>query len=350
MSAQKGRPLTLAQRQARRRNGQKSTGPRTPMGKKIVSMNPVKHGMYSCPPIETMAVLGENPLGYLKLLTGLITSFDPANPAEMTVVEDIAQLQWQRRRNQMARGARMALAVERLELERAELRRKTDKSTRLDVSQDELKQKGLRGIGDSPAKYRDTLSALQNLIDLAQRNEFGSATSYLNLVYGEAQQEARTRGTTIRDFFKALEVETGASDGHEGSAEAPDRTPDSELRGWRRMLVDMLNEECEEVREEWCQYSKLHVEITPALRASLYAPGPEDRPLLREQALVDGLLVRRYKLLLEMQRARRRAEAEEGEVEWASTDLMEPEPHAESGSERSGVRANSPSEVGENEP
>ena len=63
MSAQKGRPLTPAQLQARRRNGQKSTGPRTPAGKKIVSMNAVKHGMYSCPPIETMAVLQENPSG-----------------------------------------------------------------------------------------------------------------------------------------------------------------------------------------------------------------------------------------------------------------------------------------------
>ena len=53
--------LTPAQRRARRRNVQESTGPRTPMGKKIASMNAVKHGMYSCPPIETMAVLGENP-------------------------------------------------------------------------------------------------------------------------------------------------------------------------------------------------------------------------------------------------------------------------------------------------
>jgi len=62
MSAQKGRTLTPAQREARRRNGQKSTGPRTPTGKKIVSLNAVKQGMYSCPPIQTMAVLQENPI------------------------------------------------------------------------------------------------------------------------------------------------------------------------------------------------------------------------------------------------------------------------------------------------
>jgi hypothetical protein len=51
MTAQKGRPLTPAQREARRRNGQKSTGPRTPTGKRIVSLNAVNHGVYSCPPI-----------------------------------------------------------------------------------------------------------------------------------------------------------------------------------------------------------------------------------------------------------------------------------------------------------
>ena len=66
---------------------------------------------------------------------------------------------------------------------------------------------------------------------------------------------------------------------------------------------------------------KQHVEITPALRGSLYAPGPADRPLLREQALVDGLLVRKYTVLMKMQRERRRAEAEEGEVEWDSASL-----------------------------
>ena len=62
MTEQKGRPLTPAQREARRRNGQKSTGPRTSTGKKTVSLNAVKHGMYSCPPIQTMAVLQENPI------------------------------------------------------------------------------------------------------------------------------------------------------------------------------------------------------------------------------------------------------------------------------------------------
>ena len=115
MSAQKGRPVTPAQREARRRNGQKTRGPCTPMGKKIVSMNAVKHGLYSCPPISTMAVLGENPIEYLRLVTGLMNSFHPSNPAEMTMLEDIAQLHWQRWRNQLARGARISLAVERLE-------------------------------------------------------------------------------------------------------------------------------------------------------------------------------------------------------------------------------------------
>jgi hypothetical protein len=105
MTVQKSRPVTPAQSEARRRNGQKSTGPRTPMGKKIVSLNAVKHGMYSCPLIQTMAVLQENPLEYLKLFTGLINSFHPRNPAEVTMLEDIAQLHWQRRRNQIARGA-----------------------------------------------------------------------------------------------------------------------------------------------------------------------------------------------------------------------------------------------------
>jgi hypothetical protein len=261
------------------------------MGKKIVSMNAVKHGMYSCPSIQTLAVLGENPLEYLKLLTGLINSYHPRNPAEMTMIEDIAQLHWQRRRNQIARGARISLAVERLVLERADLRRKTAKAASLDASEEEVKKKGLWGIESSPAKYRDMLDALRILMDLVKRQEFGEEATYsLNLLYGEAEQEAKTRGGMIRTFFSRLDAEADTSDSEEGSEQTGAEQPATpkELREWRRLLVDMLNEESEEVQEEWHNYSKLHVEITPALRGSLYAPAPEDRLLLREQALVDA--------------------------------------------------------------
>jgi len=326
MRTQKLRPLTAAQREARRRNGQQSTGPRTPMGKKIVSMNAVKHGMYSSPSLESMAVLQENPLEYVKLLAGLIGSFHPRNPAETILIEDIAHLQWQRRRNEIARGARIALAVQRLELERAELRRTTENGASLDASEEELKQKGLRGIAPSPAKYRDMLSVLSILTELAKKKQFGQARHYLNLLYGEAKPEAKTRGNMIRTLFEQLELETGAAGAEAGETEGPAAA--SRLSERQQRLLEMLSEESEDGGEEWHNYSKQRVEITPALRGSLYAPGPEDWPLLREQALVDGLLVRKFKLLLEMQRERRRAAAEEGEVEWdlSSVKLKEPQP------------------------
>lgn len=63
MSEQKGGPLTPAERQARPRNVEKCAGPRTPMGKKIASLNAVKHGRRSSPSIQTMAVLRENQQG-----------------------------------------------------------------------------------------------------------------------------------------------------------------------------------------------------------------------------------------------------------------------------------------------
>ena len=326
MRTQKLRPLTAAQREARRRNGQQSTGPRTPMGKKIVSMNAVKHGMYSSPSLESMAVLQENPLEYVKLLAGLIGSFHPRNPAETILIEDIAHLQWQRRRNEIARGARIALAVQRLELERAELRRTTENGASLDASEEEVKQKGLRGIAPSPAKYRDMLSVLSILTELAKKKQFGQARHYLNLLYGEAKPEAKTRGNMIRTLFEQLELETGAAGAEAGETEGPAAA--SRLSERQQRLLEMLSEESEDGGEEWHNYSKQRVEITPALRGSLYAPGPEDWPLLREQALVDGLLVRKFKLLLEMQRERRRAAAEEGEVEWdlSSVKLKEPQP------------------------
>src|SRR5262249_45064096 len=130
-------------------------------------------------------------------------------------------------------------------------------------------------------------------------------------------------------FFTALEMKTGASDPEQGAAQpvADEPAPAGELGAWQGMLLGMLQEECEEAQAEWHTYSKQHVDVTPALRGSLCAPRPEDRLLPREQALVDGLLIRKYRVLLEMQRERRRAEAEEGEAEWdaASLGLIEPE-------------------------
>ena len=149
--------------------------------------------------------------------------------------------------------------------------------------------------------------------------------------------EAKTRGIMIRGFFRRLEEGAGASHSQQGTVppDAEDSALAKELLDLRRMLLGLLKEELEEAQEEWHIYAKQHVEITPALRGALYAPGPEDRPLLREQALVDGLLVRKYRLFIEMQRERRRVEAEEGEVEWdwASLGLMEGESEARRGAE-----------------
>ena len=85
---------SIIQLKANRSNAQKSTGPVTAAGKKIVANNAVKHGLFS----KHLILNDENPEDYQLLLDGLQVELNPVGTLEQSLVERIAVTLWRQRR------------------------------------------------------------------------------------------------------------------------------------------------------------------------------------------------------------------------------------------------------------
>ena len=81
------------QRAANSRNARSSTGPRTPEGKSVSSMNSIKHGLLAQAPI----LLGEDPEEYQEFRDQIIASLEPVGGLEKAKAIHIADLAWRAR-------------------------------------------------------------------------------------------------------------------------------------------------------------------------------------------------------------------------------------------------------------
>ena len=86
----------------------KSTGPRTPSGKRRSRYNAVKSGIFA----KVVLLEGESPAEYGSLLKGLREDLQPQGTLESVLVENLAILLWRRRRFLKAEGAEIAKAAE----------------------------------------------------------------------------------------------------------------------------------------------------------------------------------------------------------------------------------------------
>jgi hypothetical protein len=85
---------TVAKLNANRANAQHSTGPKTEAGKLASSRNSLKHGLTS----KQVVVPGEDSAAYDELRRELHDDFAPANTAEATLVDQIAEHTWRLQR------------------------------------------------------------------------------------------------------------------------------------------------------------------------------------------------------------------------------------------------------------
>ena len=84
----------LAKIEANRRNGQLSTGPRTPEGKAVVARNATKHGIFAAAPV----VPGECPDVWESHRSGVVESLAPVGLLEVNLAERAALLLWRLQR------------------------------------------------------------------------------------------------------------------------------------------------------------------------------------------------------------------------------------------------------------
>ena len=89
-------PISTRKLEANRRNAQRSTGPKTPKGKRTISRNATKHGILAGEVVNT--ALGERREDFYALLKELWEHHKPVGRAEEMDVEKIAVGSWRLKR------------------------------------------------------------------------------------------------------------------------------------------------------------------------------------------------------------------------------------------------------------
>lgn len=101
--------VTARKIQANRQNALKSTGPKSPRGKKYSRQNAVKHGLFALDPFICDGADTETRQHYHQLLEHLAESYQPVGAAEQLEVERIASCWWKLGRAWRYENAEIAL-------------------------------------------------------------------------------------------------------------------------------------------------------------------------------------------------------------------------------------------------
>jgi len=99
---------TEAQINANRRNAQKSTGPRTEEGKRVVSQNAVTHGLFA----HEAVLKCEDPAEYELHREALLDEFRPVGAMESILAERIVSLSWRLQRAERMQNQAMDCLIE----------------------------------------------------------------------------------------------------------------------------------------------------------------------------------------------------------------------------------------------
>ena len=280
--AMKSRKVTPRMVEANRANGKKSTGPRTPEGKQRAAYNALQHGLYGKPCLQFMLAADEDPKELEHILTGLADSFHPFTPAQQMLVEDLAMLRWQKRRNQRAQAAAISYELEQLDIDSEELRKQRDREEAgLSFDLAAVEEKGLINMPDCPGKFRKIRDSLKLLLEQVNRNEFEvDVSNILLLLYGN---QPSLRGNFLCTCFDRF------------LTQQPDEVQHEQLR---IAVIDELI--------EWTQkyqtFMRRYIEVSPARRDLCFAPTEAKwRLILRQEAGIDRQIERKTRLLWEMQ-------------------------------------------------
>jgi hypothetical protein len=295
MESEDSKPLTPAQLAANRANAQKSTGPRTLVGKLHSSLNRMTHGHYSRQSRSyrealhtTMTELGEDPHEFAKMEDSLIASLLPADAAQKMLVHDLALLRWHRSRLERAQAALLARRVEQLELDRERKSLQVSQTISAQIPTSQLKM-GLIWDQDSATKFQRLVEWLEHLQNMVKYKDFADADQLVAWIYGP---NPTTRGAIIRGAFRRLA---------EAGADPPDPAQVRILE--RELLRELAN-----VSAQCDLYLREHVDLTATMCEERLTPTENERWLIRQMSLIDQQIERKTRLLLAVQKEARERE------------------------------------------
>ncbi len=288
--------VTPKQLAANSANARKGTGPRTAAGKRRSRLNALRHGFRAQFSREAMADLGEDPRDFQRLRRDLIGSFQPANPVEALLVDDLAILWWKKRRADRASTALQWSEVERLEKQRLRELHEVNRET-VDESTDEMLEVGLRRLKDCAGKFEEAYECLDFMLKTVEKDEYASAFEDACRVLWGAKPTPRV--AEILSLYRALSGrdESGEPGESDRARDLPPEAKDGLLLLIHTEIRDLLSE------HELFQFE--HVEISPAMRRACLAPtGYRWSLMIRQENALERQIDRKVKLLLSLRRSR----------------------------------------------
>jgi len=326
--------ITPARLQARRRNSQKSTGPRTEEGKRRSAENGRRTAAprlwrSPAPRPDRQAGLTDSAE---QLTYELAEAFEPADAAERLLVEELARLHARKRANQEAQTGLIQRNWQRLTRERAEHQRALtiesgDYPARLAVAA------GYLTMEDCPAKFRQ-LSRLLNVVkdDVQMGNFSRDVEEVLKTLYGPGPS---MRGASILGSYAtllesghrlrptALEAASPPKPVDAGSIPAPATDQSEEARAalrerdslesTRAELVRAIEEEKMLLASKYQAYIDEHIPSPDALQRAALVPADDAwRSLIQQDQALDRQIENKTRLLLFMKWARRSREKRSG--------------------------------------
>jgi hypothetical protein len=108
------------QKKANQANARRSTGPKSPEGKRAVRLNGIRHGLLAC----DLVLPGENEHDFERLRSAVHADLSPSGPVEAFLVDRIVNALWRLRRIEKVETALLYWRMSALRLEqlRAEVR------------------------------------------------------------------------------------------------------------------------------------------------------------------------------------------------------------------------------------
>jgi len=157
--------------EARRENAQKSTGPRTEMGKERVRANAVKSGYHADKiAYQAMIALGEDPKEYAEAYAVVYEQMSPQNGGQVLMVEDVAVLRWQQNRNQRGQAGLIGLQLEDLTRRRNKQWQTYERSLD-DTPQEQVVAHGIASLPDSKGKLERINDLLETRLRAGEEGE-----------------------------------------------------------------------------------------------------------------------------------------------------------------------------------
>jgi hypothetical protein len=271
----------------------KATGPRTAEGKRRVSQNARKHGLFANASFywDAAITLGEDPREFERLLKGLVRARQPADTLEMVLVEDIALLIRKKVRLDRQEVAVQVRNLQKHDLERRKLYVQVGREIS-DTAQSEVREKGLRRTLDAPGKFEQVLSILNMLVEMVEKNEFTfNMQEFLRALYGT---EPTLRGAGLyNNYFKLSQMKPG----------------NQEFQDAKTLMKARLAEEISDIVQQYELFLHEYVENTRAARVAATAPSHAQwAAIIRQQNALHRQLERKIRLLDEIQEKRKRQE------------------------------------------